>query len=1123
MHAYLGRSDTLQTSGAKGSRVNKEDTGHASRLCALGCAYQDRYQDGGTKSDLEKAVAAHEEALQLIPNGHSRFSEYSAHLGAALKARFDWQGCHIDLENAIMHYRNALKVTDDGDPEKASLLNARGLCLYSQFEGLRATADLHEAIALLQRGVELTPVDHPQKPTRLYNLGIASNSLFEHLSSLADLNLVSTVLEISLEISLADRPERSELFNNMGGSSKPRFRRLGSLRAVIDTISLFQQAVELTPCDDPDRPRRLVSLGSVFQSSFEHFGRLADLDRAISFMQSGVNLVPDEPSFLHCLGSAFKLRFEQLGAVTDLDKAIGLMQKSVDLMPDIPLRLFDSGFMHCLRFKRLGSLADLNQAIVLMQNAVEVTPENNPNKHLWNSSLANALKLRFWRIGNPEDSKEAARLTRTAVELAIHPIAYTHTPAEPAPTEIVGNKSRDISLGAIFRSRFKRLGGLTILHPALSLHPESTPEEPKQLCNLATVSNLHHGYLRSLADINRAIELLRIEVELTPDGDIYKVLRLSNLGIAFQLRYECLRMLADLDCALSLMQNAVELTPDAHSAKASFLSRLANAFSLRFEHLNNPIDLSQAISHLKNAVGLTSDGDVDKPSRLKDLANALWSRFKLLGDPTDLEHSLSHKEDAASHTRDDDPSKAALLCGLAEVLDSRFKLLGKPEDLNRAIEVTKKSVELSAEGHSEQPTLPTLLNKPESAVTSGLKPFLNPTNPDASIRAIEKVTQNISDEHPNKPFRLLQLGIAMKARFDKHNNLEDLNHAISFMHDATEITPEGHPFKPLVFNRLGDALESRFGSTKIPGDLENASQAYSRAANSSSGAPRTRLEGARGWARTADRSSKSPLEAFGCAIDLLPRIAWLGLPVTDQHALLAQVGHTVRDAVAAAIQHKRLEIAVEWVEQGRSLVWQNLLGLRNPMDDLERAHPELANQLRDISQRLEASTSYGEISEEASLAPLKEVAGTYSNLAIEWDRIVEEIRKIPEFKTFLKPRDFNTLAYAATEGNIVILNVHASRCDALVLTVDNSNHRRVSAVNIPLENFSYTLSEQLLQMLNDYLSSEGLQVRSLRKSKWFKSSGSSETSLEAILRSLWTFVVKPVLNGLAYQVCHTTP
>jgi len=140
-------------------------------------------------------------------------------------------------------------------------------------------------------------------------------------------------------------------------------------------------------------------------------------------------------------------------------------------------------------------------------------------------------------------------------------------------------------------------------------------------------------------------------------------------------------------------------------------------------------------------------------------------------------------------------------------------------------------------------------------------------------------------------------------------------------------------------------------------------------------------------------------------------------------------------------------------------------------------------------------------------------------LAAEWDHTIEEIRNLPGFETFLKPKIFSQLAPAAHEGPVVILNVDNSRCDALVLVADDSNKNQVSVFNIPLTRFSYEKSQKLGKRLADLLMLAGVRARGdTRKARIDGLGAGSEDSFEAILCILWVDVVKPVIEGLAYQV-----
>jgi hypothetical protein len=328
---------------------------------------------------------------------------------------------------------------------------------------------------------------------------------------------------------------------------------------------------------------------------------------------------------------------------------------------------------------------------------------------------------------------------------------------------------------------------------------------------------------------------------------------------------------------------------------------------------------------------------------------------------------------------------------------------------------------------------------------------------------------------------------------------------------AVELTPDAHPYLSNRLKNLGIVLQLRFERLHNPEDSETAIQCLSNAAKLTTGSAMPRLTAAQDWAKVESANSRSPLPAFSCAIDLLPRIAWLGLPVTDQHALLAEFGGIVREAVAAAIQSEELETAVEWAEQGRSVVWQNMLGLRTPLDDLRARHPQLAKQIQDITRRMDASTSKEGV----------DAAQKSSMLANDWENTVKEIRQLRGFEGFLKAKTFSQLAPVAYEGPVVILNVANSRCDALVLIADDSDDKQVSVTNIPLTRFSYAKGQKLSKKLSSVLTSAGVRARGdIRKTKVVYPEENGNAAFADLLRILWLDIVEPVITGLAYQVWH---
>jgi len=657
------------------------------------------------------------------------------------------------------------------------------------------------------------------------------------------------------------------------------------------------------------------------------------------------------------------------------------------------------------------------------------------------------------------DLEKAISVYEEAVDLT-----YLISPTHPKVVE------RLDCLGLALQQRFHRQGDITdieraiqLYENAVSLMDDANPDKSGPLSNFGNALETRFEQLGNLKDIEKAISVHQMALNLTVDDHPEKPGRFSNLGNALARHFDRLGSLTDIDNAILSHQKAVNLTPNGHPDEPRCLSNLGNALQSRFIRLGSLADIDNAILSLQKAVDVTSDRHPNKPGRLSSLGNALGIRFGRFENLKDIESAIVNKQKAVDLTPDGHPAKPRYLSNLGNALKTRFNRLGTLEDIDNAILSIKKAVDFTPDGH------------------------------------------------PEKPGRLSNLGLAHETRFDHLGYLKDIESAILSIQKAVDLTPDNHPDKLACLCNLGNVLSKRLKWLHRPDDLEDMLHAYSQAAESPIGSPSVRFNAAYAWATFSDKLSRPSLAAYSCAIDLLPRIAWLGLPITDQHALLADVGGIVRKAVSAAVKSEELETAVEWAEQGRSIVWQNMLGLRTPVDDLRAKYPQLADKIQAIARQLEPPTSHDVVG-----ANIKS-----SQLAIDWENTVEEIRSLPGFEGFLKAKTFTQLAPVAHEGPVVILNVGDSQSDAIVLISDDSEDKRVSVVNIPLPQFSYETGRILCEKLADLLKSSGLRARgeTRKTGRIFPGSGVGST-FQKILRILWQDVVQPVINGLGYQVCH---
>ncbi|KAJ7934314.1 CHAT domain-containing protein [Mycena leptocephala] len=379
-----------------------------------------------------------------------------------------------------------------------------------------------------------------------------------------------------------------------------------------------------------------------------------------------------------------------------------------------------------------------------------------------------------------------------------------------------------------------------------------------------------------------------------------------------------------------------------------------------------------------------------------------------------------------------------------------------------------------------------------------------------SVLMFEDAVQLTPDGHPDKPSLLNNLGNSLLGRFKWLGDLSDINKSVLMKEDAVRLTPDGHPDKPSSLNNLGNSLLGRFERLCDPQDSQQLLLHYTSAACSTTGPASIRFKAARRWAKHAQVHQPSSLLT---AIGLLPELAWLGLSITDRHHQLSQAGQVVRDAASAAIAEHDYQKAVEWLDQGRSVIWGQILNLRTPVDELRNSHPDLANELVSLSTSLEtAGTQSNAVADAIEPQSLQSVAQRFHDLALKRTHVLQQIRALPGFERFLLPEPISELSLAAKMGPVAILNTSAYSCDALILMPDLATE----VIHVPLNNFTIREAEALAKSLASIVGTTGCIDR-LSGSR--EGEMAPEDTFSHILSELWFKIVHPVLNALAI----TTP
>jgi tetratricopeptide (TPR) repeat protein len=659
---------------------------------------------------------------------------------------------------------------------------------------------------------------------------------------------------------------------------------------------------------------------------------------------------------------------------------------------------------------------------------------------------------------------------------------------------------------------FESHGNLQSLELAISkfealaeMTPENHSSLPDILNNLGTFLRCRFEQFGVLADVDNGIERLEMAVGLTPDGDPEKPSRLGNLGSCLHRRFERVGNMSDLDSAIRQLQLTVNLTPDGHPDKPCWFNNLGISLRRQSERLGDVSDLDSAIRQQQLAVNLTPDGHPDKPKWFNNLGISLRRRSERLGNMSDLDSAIRQQQLAVNLTPDGHPDKPSFFNNLGNSLHRRFERLGEVSDLDSAIRQLQLAVNLTPDGHPDKPSR---FNNLGISLQSRFKRLEDVSDIDSAIRQQQLAVNLTPDGHPNKPRWFNNLGISLHRRFERLGDVSDLDSAIRQLQLAVNLTPNEHPDRPSWLINLGSSFVARFRHFRNPHDSEAAITHFSVSAQFPVRPPTIRLAAARQWIRIASLTNHhSLIHAYECTVDLMPVVAWLGLPIRDRHQYLIQMSEIARDAAAAAISLDQCDKALEWLEQGRSVVWNQILQLRTPVDELHDANPDLADRLVQVSRLLDRG-----LEENESLGSAEHDAQRYRALAIEWESTLKQIRSLPKFEDFLKPMRASRLRDAVQNGPVVVLNIAKERCDALALVPGIEE-----VLRIPLPDIMFNGMVRLQSELKDQLYSNGIRMRGERAAERWTDEGSIN-DCGGILAELWNGLVKPVLDSLAFSV-----
>ncbi|KAL5505038.1 hypothetical protein ACEPAH_7701 [Sanghuangporus vaninii] len=202
---------------------------------------------------------------------------------------------------------------------------------------------------------------------------------------------------------------------------------------------------------------------------------------------------------------------------------------------------------------------------------------------------------------------------------------------------------------------------------------------------------------------------------------------------------------------------------------------------------------------------------------------------------------------------------------------------------------------------------------------------------------------------------------------------------------------------------------------------------------------------------TRSQNHSTLIEAHTAFTSLLQHALTIKLTLSEQHKFLrnhSRYQSLALEVVSQAIDKGQSTQAIEFLEQGRALLWSQMRGFRTPFGHLSEVHGTLAETFEGCNRRLEALVTLSESRTSGSSSntigirghgpfheqrSIDEMSEQVRRLSEEQEVLINDIRRISGFGNFLKTKRFNALQQAASKGPVIVVNHSKCRCDALIV------------------------------------------------------------------------------------------
>jgi tetratricopeptide (TPR) repeat protein len=221
-----------------------------------------RYAQSRSSADLEAAIAAGEEALSILPDGHPHRATVLSGLGVHVRSRSGMGGAALrDAEAAVDIARAALRDTPVGHPDRARSLYLQAVALRVRYKRTRSEEDLEAAVEAMRAAVRALPVNDSGRAEYLHELGIVLRMwASREAGTAADADAAVSTHCAAIRTLPAGHPDHPWYQSVLGQALLALYSRTKSAQVLDDAIVVMRAVVSDMPAGDPNRALALSNL-----------------------------------------------------------------------------------------------------------------------------------------------------------------------------------------------------------------------------------------------------------------------------------------------------------------------------------------------------------------------------------------------------------------------------------------------------------------------------------------------------------------------------------------------------------------------------------------------------------------------------------------------------------------------------------------------------------------------------------------------------------------------------------------------------------------------------------------------------------------------------------------------